>query len=769
AAPASALSQPQASATPAATTLSSAAQKPAPVPPPVQAPVFTPPIETQETNESAQETPVAPPAPSTPISFTQKLKQQFMPSSQRSPEDPAYISQTVQLELQKFQEKFNVDLERIKASIDAIKETRASSEERIHMLTEGIAELRSNVFQREANLKEQEMKLTKLKEMVDDVEPQKISKEFSKRDKTSSDIEVRLEKLEVKTNDLIKTVNEINALLKSIGGLENVADVNHEVTKKFEEIREINTATERLSSKVEKIFIDINKRLEKFNIYEARQDNISEIVNDMIRNFDALSLKFESYAEKKDLTTTKEDITDIQKKMEELKKTLKRVVPFAEAQVPEEIQALQTEREDIESLLSSIEYEHEKKQITDDEYASIREKNGVRLKEIKQKIANAVKKIAPADEEKDAASNTKNQNPSLVDAMSKDMDAIKTAAKKNAEESKKKDEAAKKEAEEAAETENEKNVEETTDEENDESDKENEAESPDAKEKKETQGKKHSNAKSANPKSYENAPEKTEIINEAGKEPLPEIKKEMMEQTVAEENKDETFAQHVPVPAADTKHKEKWRAKSKKAKHNKQKIVRKARETKEKNEQVERATRMFLRANEIERPNAVRAKKAALKKKLKKKVAPSKQNKMHAKRHAHHAAKSTAKKTIASSRAVRLENRAIAKEKIKTATNNAAQTSRKSLRSSHGLFVPAKEITDIKSVISAGAQNAQTPKKQDISPQKNAEAAKEIANAPAKKGENETNPLLAELTESLKQGLISKETYENTKKLLMMG
>lgn len=392
-------------------------------------------------------------SPAPALSFAQKLKQQFIQprsSPARQAEDTGtqpvsqiqtIVTQTAELAVQKFQEKFNVELERIKTELEGVKESKTATEERMRMISDSITELRSTVFQREAGIRDHEMKLTKIKEMVDEIEPQKITKEFIKRDKTYSDVELRTEKLEIKANDILKNVGEINALLKSIGGLENIANMDHEISKKVERVREINAGIDRLASKTEKIFIEMNKRLEKFNIYEARQDNMSEILNDMIKNFDGLNIKFESYVEKKDMTTLKEDMADMQKKLEELKKTLKKAVPFAEVQIPEELMSLQAEREDIESLLSSVEYEHEKKQIADGEYRSIREKNEARLKDIKEKIRGAIKNLA-AEEEKQEASKAKKkleEKPETKEAAAEKTPVTATDAKKPAEPKEKQD------------------------------------------------------------------------------------------------------------------------------------------------------------------------------------------------------------------------------------------------------------------------------------------------------------------------------------------
>ncbi|MBW6461422.1 MAG: hypothetical protein K0B07_00010 [DPANN group archaeon] len=306
---------------------------------------------------------------------------------------PVAPVQNVELLMQKFSEKVNVDLERIKANLDSFKEMRASTDEHMQTVTEGLTELRTTVFQREAGIKEQEMRFTRVKELVDDIEPEKINKEFMKRDKFTSEMEIRIEKLEVKIEDIIKTIKHTDGLLKSMGNLENIANIDHKIANKMEHVSETEKSMVHLSSKMEKMFMSLNEKLENFDVYEARQDNMNEIMNDMLKNVDQLGVKFESYIDKKDMFKVKNDMDSLSEKIEMMMGILKKAVPFAEAEIPKELQELEDQREDIESLLSTLAQEHKKKQISDKEYMNIKKKNDVALDNIKVEINKIMKKM----------------------------------------------------------------------------------------------------------------------------------------------------------------------------------------------------------------------------------------------------------------------------------------------------------------------------------------------------------------------------------------
>ena len=254
-----------------------------------QAPVPTSPAPAAPAQASGGSTPSSAPAQKSSI-FSQ-LKSTIMSDKGVAPVQASAQAQnsnssanSFEPEIHRVEEKFSVELERIKTTLDAIKETKGATDERLQRMTENIAELRSMIFSRETVLKGYDIKIEKLGETMADIEPQKISKEFNKRDKVAAEAEARIEKLERKSEDMMKTINETNALLKSIGGLQNVADVDHEMMKKLAHMQEMTASVERFSEKTEKMFVEVNKKLEEFTVYKMRQENLEEIAKDLVKN-----------------------------------------------------------------------------------------------------------------------------------------------------------------------------------------------------------------------------------------------------------------------------------------------------------------------------------------------------------------------------------------------------------------------------------------------------------------------------------------------------
>lgn len=342
--------------------------------------------------------PAAAHAPSNPLSAISGI---FHPSP----------SPSFELEIQKLDGKFAVELERIKATIDAMKETRAASEEKMQRMTESIAELRSMLFQRETALKNYDIKMEKLSEAMADIEPQKIAKDFTKRDKSAAEAEVRIEKLERKSDDVMRTINETAALIKSIGGLQNIADVDHAITRKLAKVEEIAKNVERFSEKTERMFVEVNKQLEEFTVYKVKQENTEEVVRDLVKGVDRMGIRLENCLEKKEITSFREMAGNLEKQVSLLKGALTRAAPFIEAELPKGMLLLEREKEDVEALISSVTSEYEQKKIPEADFRATIEKNRAKLEELDKKLAEAIEKFAEKSREKEQSKTEKKTNP----------------------------------------------------------------------------------------------------------------------------------------------------------------------------------------------------------------------------------------------------------------------------------------------------------------------------------------------------------------------
>lgn len=296
-------------------------------------------------------------------------------------------------ELEKNMQEGRMEMEKMKVLIDTMKESRGTVDERIQRITETIGELRSMVFQREATIKEMEVKVDKLTEEISDLNPQQVGKEFIKRDKSIAEHEMKLEKFGLRSDGMAKTLADIKSLLESIGGLENIAGVNKDVADKMVKITQTAKHIERLTERVEKMFLELNKNMEEFIVYKAKQETSEEIVKELMKTVDDLGIRLEGYLMKGDINPIKEEIINLGKQMDEIKKSMETIIPMAKEKLPEPIQNFQKERETIVTLLVSLDDSFKKGKIKKESYSKAKDENQKKLQEIEDKLAKELKKF----------------------------------------------------------------------------------------------------------------------------------------------------------------------------------------------------------------------------------------------------------------------------------------------------------------------------------------------------------------------------------------
>jgi hypothetical protein len=284
---------------------------------------------------------------------------------------------------------YGVEIEKIKVMVDTIRESGKVTDESVRGLSESIGEIRSMVFQADAELKEVALKMERTEDEINEIKPQEIQKKFREFNETFEKHQLELEKLNKKAEDSGEKINKVLEMLKSIGGIENLINVNQEVQKKLGDINEAMKYIERIGAKTEKMFIDLNRGLQDLIVIKARQEDFNESLKDIVKNIDTLNIKFEGYITKKDLDSFKEDMMLIKKQLEDIKK----VLPVAELKLPENIINLRKEREDIRLFLDSLEEQFSGGKITKEEVENIKDANLKRLEEIRTSLDSEWKKI----------------------------------------------------------------------------------------------------------------------------------------------------------------------------------------------------------------------------------------------------------------------------------------------------------------------------------------------------------------------------------------
>lgn len=276
----------------------------------------------------------------------------------------------------------SIEIEKLKVMIDGIRDAKRVTDETIQTLSENIGEIRSMVFQVDGSLRETSLKLEKIEDDILGLKPKEIDKKFREVNATLEKQHMLIEKFDKKSEDLAGKINEVYKILKGIGGIENLVNLNKDIQKKIEDMKEALKYTERLAFKTEKTFIDLSKSLEDFVVYKKKQDDLEEIVRDLQKSVDELNLKFDNFPTKRDLEMLKGDILVIQKQIEEINK----VLPVVQSRLPETIVNLRKEKENILLFLDSLEQQLKVGAISIGEYEDAKKKNLNKLAKIESNL-----------------------------------------------------------------------------------------------------------------------------------------------------------------------------------------------------------------------------------------------------------------------------------------------------------------------------------------------------------------------------------------------
>ncbi len=283
---------------------------------------------------------------------------------------------------EKPKQEVNVEIEKMKVMIETSREEAKVIQESVRGVAESIGEVRSMAYQSEGLVKEMEAKLQKLQEDISGIKPSEISRKMKKLEESMEKVDIYDEKADAKFADLAKKTNLIYEMMKSAGGIENLSSLNREIGKKSDEVKEALHYIERMASKAEKAFLEINKNLEDFHVYKNRQDNLEEAMKEMIKSLDETNIKIESLSTKREFSDISGSMLLLKKQLEEIS----RVIPLIRVKLPEKIQNLTKEKDEVSAMLDLLEGQMKTGSISQGEYDNLKKANETKMRQISDQL-----------------------------------------------------------------------------------------------------------------------------------------------------------------------------------------------------------------------------------------------------------------------------------------------------------------------------------------------------------------------------------------------
>ncbi len=276
----------------------------------------------------------------------------------------------VKIEQEVDMSKMLMDIEKLTAEVEALRDIKFQSDERIKEIAESIGEMRSLIFQRDGSIKEAQMKIEKMEDAIYDIKPEKLAKEMRKREEEIMESGAKIEKLERMTGDMSQQIKGVQKLLESIGSVKNLAGISRDIEERLSKMEGLKRGVERDAEKSEKMYLELEKRMQEFAQVRESVKNLDGLTKELMKSMDEEKIKIGSLASREDLQKAVEAATSL---------------PSAGKAREDKAR----EKGEIEAFLGGLEAQYRKGIISKRSFDEVREKNNSAIEILGREIKEA--------------------------------------------------------------------------------------------------------------------------------------------------------------------------------------------------------------------------------------------------------------------------------------------------------------------------------------------------------------------------------------------
>lgn len=241
-------------------------------------------------------------------------------------------------------------LEKLDGRLEMLERSRSDANERITGLAGEIGELRTMILERERSIDKIATEFEKVRDTVEGLEPEEVKKTFEKSEEKVLKNMAKLERIENLVKALSEESKKYRRLMEKIKSFENIVDVSYDINRKVSEIRKTKDYADKIASKTESIFSELNRKVSEIENERERIEHLDKLTVEITKMLDELSVRLNKYVKEKDLKEFREEIK------EDVGKLLKGKLPRVRIEGNKWIQAKLSElSSDISKLKSVVE------------------------------------------------------------------------------------------------------------------------------------------------------------------------------------------------------------------------------------------------------------------------------------------------------------------------------------------------------------------------------------------------------------------------------
>ena len=231
----------------------------------------------------------------------------------------------------KIDSKIIVELERLKARLQAMEEMKKADSERFSAVSEQIGEMRSMEFEKEKQIGRLEVKATRAADLVQSVQPEKLMEDVLKFEAKLEGLKGKIEGNRAMTESVLEQLKEIKRTVVMFEDTKQILELNKDVKNELLNMQRISGIVENRASKIESIFMDVERKFAEFEKYQSLGDELRKNLNNLNADMNDIKVKINNLAGKEDLKKTNEVLGKELLEKEKITGNLQEIYKFLEA------------------------------------------------------------------------------------------------------------------------------------------------------------------------------------------------------------------------------------------------------------------------------------------------------------------------------------------------------------------------------------------------------------------------------------------------------
>ncbi len=204
--------------------------------------------------------------------------------------------------------RISAKIEKLGAQIEALNELRKVNEERFSRLNEQIGEIRDNLFQKEKDIKDIEIKAVRAHDLVESVQPQQLGGMVQKEDAKIESLRAGVEGSRALLDNVVEDLKDIRRRIEMFRGVEQVIKLSQDVKNDLIGVEKVRVDAERHADKVSGIFTEVERRFKDFADLKNRIGDIESSFKSVLKEFDEMRTKVSEIVSSEQLNRLKDEI-----------------------------------------------------------------------------------------------------------------------------------------------------------------------------------------------------------------------------------------------------------------------------------------------------------------------------------------------------------------------------------------------------------------------------------------------------------------------------